>query len=259
MSLPELAAATGLTPAQITQFVPAMPTPEGPRYNPHQAALARVVRNLTDAAAPDAAIHAAVADLNKRPYTDVLAAADKHTARPRSSRRRWIALAAAGAVVALLIAGLIGGAIGASTNRHNPPPAAAPETVTVTEPLNPAIPTTSDPVCAEWAPLADSYRLKQRDWVAIDPNIPASRWSAEQRDANMTIIPVLRAEAADMRRLAERSHDELLGVFLRSQAAYEEAYAQRLPTYEPGDQRLWQAVIDFGNAVNSRCSAVVPR
>ena len=75
MSLPELAAATGLTVAQISQFVPATPTPEGPRFNPHQTALARVVRNLTDAGAPAAAIHTAVADLNQRPYADVLAAA----------------------------------------------------------------------------------------------------------------------------------------------------------------------------------------
>ncbi|PEG33230.1 hypothetical protein CQY20_31865 [Mycolicibacterium agri] len=259
MSLPELAAATGLTPAQISQFVPATPTPEGPRFNPHQTALARVVRNLTDVAAPAAAIHTAVADLNQRPYADVLAAADKHPARPRrSSRGKWIALAA-GATAALLIAGLIGGAIGATTNRHDQtsPPAAAPQTITVTEPLNPVIPTTPDPVCAEWSHLNDDYRAKRADWVKTDPDIPAGQWSAEQRTLNMAVIPVMKAEAADMRRLAEKAADPVLRTMLQMEAMYMDAYAGRLPTYTPpDDQRLWVAATDFGNAVNSMCYAM---
>lgn len=263
MSVPELAAATGLTGAQISQFVPATPTPDGPRFNPHQTALARVVRNLTDVAAPDAAIHTAVADLNQRPYADVLAAADKHhPARPRrSSRGKWIALAA-GAIAALLIAGLIGGAIGATTNRHDQatPPAAAPQTITVTEPLNPAIPTTPDPVCAEWAPINDNYRQKRTEWVKTDPKVPAAEWSPEDRQLNMAVIPVLQQEAADMRRLADKAADPVLRAMLQLRALYESELASRLPNYTPPeDQRLWVAATDFSNAINSLCSAVVPR
>lgn len=262
MSLPELAAATGLTPAQISQFVPATPTPEGPRFNPHQTALARVVRNLTDVAAPDAAIHTAVADLNQRPYADVLAAADKHPARPRRpSRGKRIALAA-GAIAALLIAGLIGGAIGATTNRHDQasPPAAAPQTITVTEPLNPAIPTTPDPVCAEWAPLAANYHGRRTAWAKTDPDVPAAQWSPEQRQLSLSVIPVMREEAADMRRLADKAKDPVLKAMLQLRALYEAAYADRLPNYTPPeDQRLWVAATDFSNAVNSMCYVMGPR
>ena len=254
MSLPELAAATGLTPAQISQFVPATPTAEGPRFNPHQAALARVVRNLTDVAAPDAAIHTAVVDLNQRPYADVLAAADKHPIRPRrSSRGKWIALAA-GAIAALLIAGLIGGAIGATTNRQASP-AAAPQTIT--EPLNPAIPTAPDPVCAEWAPITTSYHEKRAAWRSVDSNIPASKWSDEQRALNMGVIPVMKAEAADIRRLADKAGDPVLRAMLQLEAAYQDAFADRLPNYTPpDDERLWVAATDFSNAVNSMCYAM---
>ncbi|MBZ4575437.1 hypothetical protein GBQ13_20605 [Mycobacterium avium subsp. hominissuis] len=262
MSLPELAAATGLTPAQISQFVPATPTPEGPRFNPHQTALARVVRNLTDAGAPAAAIHTAVTDLNQRPYADVLAAADKHPTRPRSSSRgKWIALAA-GAIAALLIAGLIGGAIGATTNRHDQatPSAAAPQTITVTQPLNPAIPTTPDPICAEWAPINDNYRQKRTEWVKTDPKVPAAEWSPEDRQLNMAVIPVLQQEAAELRRLAGKATDPVLRAMLQLEAEYQSAFADRLPNYTPPeDQRLWVAVTDFSNAINSLCSAVVPR
>ncbi|MDO2386875.1 hypothetical protein QRB41_26470 [Mycobacterium avium subsp. hominissuis] len=262
MSLPELAAATGLTGAQISQFVPATPTPEGPRFNSHQTALARVVRNLTDAGAPAAAIHTAVADLSQRPYGDVLAAADKHLARPRRSSRGKRTALAAGAIAALLIAGLIGGAIGATTNRHDQatPPAAAPQTITVTEPLNPTIPTRPDPVCAEWAHLNDDYRAKRADWVKTDPDIPAGQWSAEQRALSMAVIPVMKAEAADMRRLADKAADPVLRSMLQMEAMYMDVYAGRLPTYTPpDDQRLWVAATDFGNAVNSMCYATGPR
>lgn len=259
MSLPELAAATGLTPAQISQFVPATLTPDGPRYNPHQTAIARVVRNLTDVAAPNVAIHTAVADLNNRPYTDV-AAADKHPARP-SSRGKWIALAT-GAVAALLIAGLIAAAIGATTSHHDQAsrPAPAPQTITVTEPLTPAIPTTPDPVCAEWSHLNDDYRAKRGDWVKTDPDIPAGQWSAEQRTLSKAVIPVMKAEAADMRRLADKAADPVLRTMLRMEALYMDAYASRLPTYSPPeDQRLWVAATDFGNAANSMCYAIGAR
>lgn len=261
MSPPELAAVTGLTPAQISQFVPATPTPEGPRYNQHQTAIARVVRNLTDVAAPEAAIHTAVADLNQRPYAAVLAAADKHPARPRrSSRGKWIALAA-GATAALLTAGLIGGAIGATTNSHDQtPPAAAPQTVTVTEPLHPTIPTTPDAVCAEWAPINDNYRQKRTEWVKTDPKVPAAEWSPEDRRLNMAVIPVLQQEAVELRRLADKTSDPVLRAMLQLEAEYQLAFADRLPNYTPPeDQRLWVAVTDFSDAVNSLCSAVVPR
>lgn len=262
MSLPELVAATGLPPAQISQFVPATPTPDGPRYNPHQIAIARVVRNLTEVAAPVAAIHAAVADLNQRPYADIIAAADKHPGRPRS-RGKWISLMV-GAVAALLVAGLIGGAIDVTTNSNDqalpPPPAPAPQTITVTEPLTPAIPTTPDPVCAEWSRLNDDYRAKRADWVNTDPDIPAGQWSAEQRTLNMALIPVMRDQAADMRRLADKAEDPVLRTMLQMEAMYMDAYVGRLPTYTPpADQRLWVAATDFGNAVNSLCHAVVPR
>lgn len=256
MNVSALAAATGLTPAQITQFIPATPSAAGPLYNPHQAAVAAVVRNLIDAGVPDTAIHAAVADLNTRPYSHVHNLASASRTPPRRTRGLWIAAAAAAAIVIALTAGLIGNAIGASGADHNPLPVAAPETITITETLQPpTIGAPADPVCQQWAPMADDYRAKLKEWVAIDPGIPASKWSVDQRAVNMRIIPVLREEVAELRRLAEQSHDELLSALLRSQAAYQEEYAQRIPAYEPGDQRLWQAVTDFGNAVNSLCSA----
>ena len=120
-----------------------------------------------------------------------------------ATRRRGLWLAAAGtAAVALLVGGVIGGLIGYG-NGHRDNGAqttAAPPPATVTAPapvqVNPAIPTTADPVCAQWAPLLDSYNAKDEAWTKTDPNIPADQWSPDRRAANMAIVPVMKAEAA---------------------------------------------------------------
>jgi hypothetical protein len=166
----------------------------------------------------------------------------------------------AAAAVALIIGGAIGGLIGAGTRDAAPTTTAAPVTVTAeAPPVDVSVPTSPDPVCSEWVPLSDGYRGKRAAWVAIDPNIPADRWTSDQRAANMDVIPTLHAEAADLRRLAGKAQNDLLATLMRSQAQYEDAYANHLPNYPPNDQRLWQAFTDFGNSVNSVCTATGSR
>ncbi|MCH9736277.1 MAG: hypothetical protein K0U78_17270 [Actinomycetia bacterium] len=257
-----LTAATGLTPSQIVQFIPATPSPSGPMYNQHQAALAAVVRNLIAAGAPDPAIHAAVADLNTRPYDQLHHLASRNTnAGSHRPRGLWIAAAAGGAVVTAVITGLIGNVLGATGDIHTP--AVAPNTITVTaeasSPPLPVVPSKPDPVCAEWSPMATDYASKLAEWAKGDPAVPSSRWSAEERAQNFAAIPTIRAQAKDMRRLAKQAQDAVLRSLMLSQAAYEEAYADRVPTYAPDDQRLWQAAINFSAAVKSQCTALAPR
>lgn len=174
----------------------------------------------------------------------------------RQSRR--IVTSVVAVAVALVVGGVIGGLIGAGSRDAS---STAPATVTVTASpsIDVSVPASPDPVCAEWIPLADSYRAKRAAWVAIDPNISADRWTPDQRAANMAVIPTLRSEADDLRQLAERATNDLLATLMRSQAQYEDAYANRLPRYQPTDQRLWQAVTDFGNSVNSVCTVAGAR
>lgn len=59
------------------------------------------------------------------------------------------------------------------------------------------------------------------------------------------VVPVMPAEAANLRELANRADNRFLRVLLRAQAVYEDAFADRLPTYQPPrDARLWQAALD---------------
>nr|WP_181407300.1 hypothetical protein [Mycobacterium celatum] len=76
----------------------------------------------------------------------------------------------------------------------------------------------------------------------------------------MAVIPVLQQEAVELRRLADKASDPVLRAMLQLEAKYQSAFANRLPNYTPPeDQRLWVAVTDFSDAVNSLCSAVVPQ
>lgn len=178
-------------------------------------------------------------------------------------RLRWNA-AAVGSVAALslVVGGVIGGIIG-SRNTNNDTDAAAP-TVTVeaaAPQVNPTIPPTPDPVCAEWAPIADAYAAKLKDWGSRsgDPTLPASTWTPEQRALNLASIPIMRDQVEDLKRLATRAKDPFLASLLRAQAMYEDAFIPRLPNYEPSDRPLWQAAYDFSGAVRAACTTVKPQ
>ncbi len=258
ISSAELARESGLREDLVQRFMPADTTGPVPMYNAGAVPLARYIKRLTDMGMPSSAIDAAVRELhnNSGAMMQISLAAPEAPSR----RGRLLAVSGAAAAAALIIGGVIGGLIGSGTRDTAAPTAPAPVTVTAeAPPIDVSVPTSADPVCAEWSPLADGYRAKRAAWVAIDPNISAAQWSPDQRAANMAVIPTLRAEADDLRRLAGKAQNDLLATLMRSQAQYEDAYANRLPNYQPNDQRLWQAVTDFGNSVNSVCTVTGPR
>jgi hypothetical protein len=254
LALDDLAHASGLRADLAARFIPATPTATGPLYSAHHIALARLVKELTEAATHEATIDAVVRDLRDRPCIDINWNAAKKTG---PSRRIWAFIGAA-AAAALVAGGIIGGLIGAS-NRNAAMPE-APVTVTAEAPTPTAtIPAKPDPVCTEWAPINDNYRQKRSDWVKTDPNIPADRWSPEQRALSIGVIPALKAEAHDLARLSDQSSNPVLRSMLQMQSEYELVFADRLPHYSVEDNKLWLAATDFGNAVNSLCSATVSR
>lgn len=163
-------------------------------------------------------------------------------------------------IIALLVGGLAGFLIGKGAGSGHPIPAATPSTVTVPgppQPVQPAIPAATDVVCATWALATNDYRTKEDDWAKTDPSIPASQWSPQQRAITLNVIPVLRQEAADLRGFAAKASDPTLRFLMQLEAAYQEAFADRLPNYTPpGDQLLWQAAINASVMINSQCYAV---
>ena len=180
-------------------------------------------------------------------------------APPSSSRRQAVAIGSA-ATLALIIGGVIGGLVGSKVSGTNNSGTPTAVTVEAAAPqVSPTIPAAPDPVCAEWGPISNAYAAKQDKWARTDAKTPASAWSPEQRVLNMDMLPIIQMQAADMRRLADKAKDPFLARLMREQAMYEGEFALRLPNYEPSDQALWQAAIDYASAVRATCLTVKPR
>jgi hypothetical protein len=224
--------------------------------------MAKFVKALADIATPAAVIDAAVGELNSLPDGEIGGLAinpRRGLASPPRARRAAIAAAIVGA---LFIGGAAAGVlIGHNHGNQNATSTVAPSTITVPappQPLQPVLPTNPDPACAQWSVLSVSNHSKQEAWVKTDPKVPASQWSPEQRALNSDIIPVMKQEAVDLRALAEKAADPMLRALMKLQVLYEEAYAARIPDYNPSDQRLWTAVTDASNMINSLCYAMAP-
>jgi hypothetical protein len=250
----ELAQASGLREDLIARFIPAASTPTGPMYAASQLAEAVYIKELTDQNLHPAAVEDQVHEFRRRQR----AAPTPAPIIPKAGRRGLAAIGGT-AAAALLLGGVIGSIIG-SSNKDSVPAAAAPTvTVAAAAPLDRAIPNTPDPVCAEWAPLANLYSAKLAEWAKTDSNIPATAWTPEQLAVNLAAIPVLRSNAADMNRLAAKASDPFLASLMHAQATYSEAFISRIPTYQPSDLQLWQASVDMSGAVQAACVTIQPR
>jgi hypothetical protein len=259
MTRAELAQASGLREDLIARFIPAADTPTGPMYAAQQMALAVYVKELTDHNLPPAAVEDKVREFLTRPATPI---PPPIIPKPAARRRGPSAAIGGTAAAALLIGGVIGGLIGAGRNDSSTVTTAAEPTVTVeaAAPLDRAIPNTPDPVCAEWAPIANAVSARLSEFASADPRIPGSAWSPQRLAETRKLVPVLEANVADMRRLAGKAQDPFLASLMRAQAVHGEAYIARLgPNYQPSDQSLWQASIDYSSAVRAACTTVAPR
>jgi hypothetical protein len=263
MTAREVSHESGLREDLVVRFVPPIETPNGPFFGPRQLVIARVVRQLTGIGTPASTVVAAVENLNARPDNEVAQlAVQSERARPPGTKRRRALVVVATAVIALAVGGLIGGFVSRADRSSGGGSLAAPVTVTVSaspQTLQPAIPTAPDPVCGPWATATNDYRTKETAWSNTDSSIPASQWSPEQRSITMNVIPVLRQEAADLRGFAAKATDPTLRFLMQLEAAYQEAFADRLPNFAgPDDKRLWQAAINADVMIDSLCHAVVP-
>lgn len=165
-----------------------------------------------------------------------------------------------GAAIAAVAAGCLiaGGITGTLITSSRTPADTAPTTAAAP---SPTVPATPDPVCAEWAPVANSLAARQKDWgTKTNPKVPGSEWSEQQKSLTAKVIPVMQESVEEMRRLADKAVDPFLASLMQAQAAYEEAFMQTLgPSYQPDDHALWQATINLSGAVLSECTTVARR
>lgn len=275
----EVARSSQLREDLVERFLPAG-QPQENLYGRELVSVARFVKALTDLGTPSAAVEVAVAELRNRPeaaFNVALRGAGTGSRwlfssrlnagpvrRPRARTVIGVTTAAAllvGGVMAVTLPGHDDTASNAAPTRHTPAKAVPAEVVTssvrdepAAKPAQAFAAAKPDPVCAQWQRVSAGYDGKQQAWAKTDHRVAAVRWSPKQRSVTMAVIPVMRQEAAELRRLADESTDPLLAGLLRAQSRYVDNYAAKLPKFQPADHASWTAATAMDGAVKAVCS-----
>ncbi|MGE2836484.1 hypothetical protein [Mycobacterium sp. SMC-4] len=112
-----------------------------------------------------------------------------------------------------------------------------------------------DAVCDAFLSLVDRQNTVLRGWDATDPAIAATDWTPEQRRLNMAVQKVLDEDSEQAGRLAAQSSDPVMRDLLFTYGVYVEAYATKLPGYEPDDNHMWRVATYIGGGVAAACEA----
>jgi hypothetical protein len=113
----------------------------------------------------------------------------------------------------------------------------------------------ANPVCSEWKVATSKFIDDTLAWQGIDPNIPATEWTAEQRTVNDQVVGVMLAFADRLQDLGQRSSNAVWDDFAVLAAQYRRAYANSLPSYTPADNYLSAAAAQLVFTVNEACLA----
>ncbi|WP_233213740.1 hypothetical protein [Mycobacterium hubeiense] len=116
--------------------------------------------------------------------------------------------------------------------------------------------TKTNSVCDEWAAMSIKFDDDTAGWRAIDPKIPAAKWTPEQKSVNDAIMPVMTANADEMERLGRESGNPVLEDIAVLAAQYRRAFVNALPTYTSADNALSQASVYLAMTVKWACKAV---
>ncbi|MEV0670324.1 hypothetical protein [Mycobacterium sp. NPDC050441] len=269
----EVARASELREDLVERFLPALP-PQENLYGRDLVSVARFVKALTDLGTPTAAVEVAVAELRARPDAAFnVALRGGGSRRPLGTKqigtrtRAWKTVGVTTAA-ALLVGGVVAVTVsgpeeeqttaGPASSSAKPVPAEVVAPAAMDEPgSKPAQAFAAprlDPVCAQWQRASAGYDGRQQAWVKTDHRVAAARWSPKQRSVTMSVIPIMRQEAAELRGLADKATDPLLAGLLRAQSRYVDNYAAKLPKFESADHANWTAAIAMDGAVKAVCS-----
>lgn len=111
-------------------------------------------------------------------------------------------------------------------------------------------------VCTDIAALIAELSAQTVDWLATDPNLPASKWDIQQRSINEKVAPVMTTFADRITQIGKRSDNAVIDSFSLLAAQYRRTFAAALPTYVPADNYLNEVATGVAGALNEACLAV---
>jgi hypothetical protein len=129
-------------------------------------------------------------------------------------------------------------------------------TASLTDPGNPQrLLSSPNPVCTEWNSALDQFGVATAAWRKLDPNIPASQWTPDQRAVNDAVRPVMTASADKFEQLGRRSDNPTLEDFAVLASEYRRAFVQAVPTYVAADNYLADTANYATGSVSAACKA----
>ncbi|WP_102145568.1 hypothetical protein [Mycobacterium hubeiense] len=111
-------------------------------------------------------------------------------------------------------------------------------------------------VCEEWISSTDQYDKDTQAWLAIDANIPASEWTAEQKAVYNSAASIMTARADAIERMGRESNNAVIEDFAVIAAQYLRAYVLTIPKYTSNDNFLSDSARYLVGTVHWACKAV---
>lgn len=115
---------------------------------------------------------------------------------------------------------------------------------------------TEEPTCAKWVETSTAFARKLSAWGKRDASVPATSWSVEQREMYESAARLLRTQADQVVDLARQTPHRVMRELYEQLSAYNRAYADAIPTYQPGDDKLALTGNNFAASLNYICEAI---
>ena len=129
----------------------------------------------------------------------------------------------------------------------------------ISSPEDPSMPVrflpTPNRMCPEFDALVTKFSDDTEAWRAIDPNIPSTEWTPDQRSTYVGVASVMSTNADEMERLGRQSGNPTLEDVAVLAAQYRRAFVTAIPSYSSADNYLAAAAASFVRLVNWGCKA----
>jgi hypothetical protein len=113
----------------------------------------------------------------------------------------------------------------------------------------------SNDICSSWANSSANFDTATAEWRALNPKIPASDWTLEQRRINDAVAPIMSANADELEDMGQRSNNPTLSDFATLAAQYQRGLVASLPTYGANDNYLSESAVFLVQIVSFACTA----
>jgi hypothetical protein len=124
------------------------------------------------------------------------------------------------------------------------------------DPATPTVLLTSvNSVCAEWASEVSKFSDDTKAWRSIDPKMPSTEWTPDQKAVNDTVASVMSANSDELEKLGRQSGNATLEDIATLAAQYQRAFVTALPTYTQSDNFLSETTTFLVKTVDWACKA----